>query len=96
MSGPLNPLLRKLIEGDTLLGTYHRRAVEEKSTIRFDKLIVKPANGGEYWTADPAESELFFELTNVTGMGVNSGYCREESCYFYESLGYWQTAPHNR
>jgi hypothetical protein len=92
MSGPLNPLLQQLVAGNTLLGTYYRRAIEEESKIRFDKLIVQPANGGEYWTTDPAESERFFELTDVTGMGANSGYCKEESCYYYESLGYWHTA----
>ncbi|MDR3588929.1 MAG: hypothetical protein P4N41_04650 [Negativicutes bacterium] len=95
MPGPLNPLLRKLEDGDTLLGTYYRRAVEDETKIRFDRLIVRPANGGEFWTTDPAESERFFQLTNVTGMGANSGYCREESCYYYESLGYWQTAAHD-
>jgi hypothetical protein len=96
MPGSLNLLLQKLTTGDSLLGTYYRRAVEEGDKVQFDKLVVKAASGGEYWTTDPVESERFFELTDVTGMGANSGYCREESCYYYESLGYWQTANHGR
>lgn len=89
MPEPLRQLLRKLMEGNSLMGTYYRRAIEDNSTIRFDKLIVKTATGSEYLTADPMESELFFELTATTGSGTNSGFYREK-CY-YDSFGYWHT-----
>jgi hypothetical protein len=89
---PLVLLIQKLQEGTKLIGTYHRRAVQEQSKIMFDKLVVKTVNGSDYMTTNPLESELFFELTDITGTGANSGYSQEESCYYYESMGYWLTS----
>jgi hypothetical protein len=89
---PLGQLIQKLQEGNKLIGTYHRRAVQEQSRIIFDRLSVRTVNGSDYVTTNPLESELFFELTNITGTGANSGYSREDSCYYYESMGYWHTA----
>ncbi|MDR3566161.1 MAG: hypothetical protein P4N59_32630 [Negativicutes bacterium] len=92
MPGSLGQLLGKIVAGSSQIGTYYRRAVEDKTSIRFDKLIVKTAMGGEYLTKDPSESKAFFEHTDIKGTGTNSGYCHEEKCYYYESMGYWRTS----
>jgi len=91
MPRSLNQLLTKLMEGNNLIGTYYRRAIEDSAKIRFDQLIVKTMNGGEYQTSDPAESKLFFDLSEMEGTGSNKGFCKEDNCYYYESFGNWQS-----
>jgi len=85
-------LIQQLQEGNKFIGTYHRRAVEEQSKIIFDKLVVMTANGSGYETTNPLESERFFKLTDSTGTCANSGYSKEDSCYYYESMGYWNSS----
>lgn len=92
MPTPLSQLLRLLLAGNISLGTYYRRSVEDHANIRFSKLFVQTVTGKDYLTTDPAESELFFKLTEITGTGTNSGFCHEEGLYYYESTGYWHSA----
>lgn len=56
---PLAHLIARLREGNNLIGTYHRRVVQEQAKIVFGNLVVRTVNGTDYVTTSPLESELF-------------------------------------
>ena len=82
-------LLDKIAAGECIVGTFVRRAVEENNRVMFAELIVHLPNGQTYFTSNPWENERFFDVVDYRGIGVDSGFSRDEKRDWYESRGYW-------
>jgi len=91
MNEPLAHLLYRLGQGELLSGAYRRRSLKHGQSIQFAELVVWTADGATYSTLDPGESELFFRTVIYRGSGMNSGFCEERGCFFYESVGNWHS-----
>lgn len=82
-------LLDKIAAGECTVGTFVRRAVEENGRIVFSELLVYLPNGQIYTTKNPRENERFFDRIDYRGIGIDSGFSRDEKRDWYESRGYW-------